>query len=70
MVRTVLVFRLVADDGKTAGKISASCISSRSKQNQHVIFIKLRTTPEGDLMPPMEANLLIVTVRTVRSIVR
>jgi len=38
------------------------------KQNQQVIFIKLRSTPEFDLMPPMDANLLIVIVRTVRSI--
>jgi hypothetical protein len=38
------------------------------KQNQQVIFIKLRSTPEFDLMPPMDANLLIVIVRTIRSI--
>ena len=47
---------------------SALRASAADQAKSASFFIKLRSTPEGDLMPPMEANLLIVIVRTVRSI--
>ena len=68
MVRTVLVFSLVADEVWNFLQNQRFEHRQQIKQNQQVIFIKLRSTPECDLMLPMEANLLIVIVRTVRSI--
>jgi hypothetical protein len=68
MVRTVLVFSLVADDVGNFLHNQRFEHRQQIKQNQQVIFIKLRSAPELDLMPPMEANLLIMIVRIVRSI--
>jgi septum formation topological specificity factor MinE len=70
MVRTVLVFSLVADDVGNFLQNQRFEHRQQIKQNQQVIFIKLRSAPELDLMPPMEANLLIMIVRIVRSIER
>ena len=47
---------------------SALQASAADQAKSTSYFIKLRSTPEFDLTPPMDANLLIVIVRTVRSI--
>jgi len=68
MVRTVLVFSLVADVVGNFLQNQRFEHRQQIKKNQQVIFIKLRSAPELDLMPPMKVNLLVMIVRTVRSI--